>query len=138
MKKLFSLAVLAIFMAMPLASMAEGLQRMVLTLTDNTTQSFMLNDQPVVAFGETDLTVKSGETTYTVERALVKTFTFEEGTLEGIHQVGDIIGSANTVNRLYDLNGRLLQENNINTSSLPAGTYILQMAGQKTVKIQKR
>lgn len=136
MRKVFSAAVLALLAALPTTAMAEMAQQLVITLTDKTTQTFWLQDEPRVVFGTTDLTVTAGTTTYTVERAQVSTFTFSKAETEGIQHAGLI--TSTSVNRLYDLNGRLLQERDIDTSLLPAGTYILQTPGQKTVKITKQ
>lgn len=135
-RKAFSAALLTLLAALPLAALADTAQQLVITLTDQTTQTFWLYDEPRVVFGTTDLTVTAGTTTYNVERSQVSTFTFSKAETEGVHHAGLI--TSTSVNRLYDLNGRLLQERDIDTSLLPAGTYILQTPGQKTVKITKQ
>lgn len=135
-RKALSAAVLALLAALPTAALADTAQQLVITLTDKTTQTFWLQDEPRVVFGTTDLTVTAGTTTYNVERTQVSTFTFAKVDTEGIQHAGLI--TSTSVNRLYDLNGRLLQERDINTSLLPAGTYILQTPGRKTIKITKQ
>lgn len=135
MKNLLRTLILAIFAAAPLLVAAEANQQLVITLTNQTRQTFLLSSQPVVKFGTTDLTVQAGETTYSVERNQVKTFTFEEASTEGVHTVGAIIPSQGE-NAIYDMSGKLLQKGEVNVSTLPAGNYILKN-GQQSVKILK-
>lgn len=136
MKKLTLGFIFALFAAFPVSLMAENYQQLVLTLTDKTTQTFWLDDEPAVTFGATDLTVTTKSTTYTVARNQVNTFTFTEASAEGINLVGTITSTG--MNRLFDLNGRMLQEGEINTSNLPAGNYVLRTANGKSVKILKK
>lgn len=120
----------------PFAAMAEKATQLVLTLTDNSTQTFLLQDTPKMTFGTSDLTIVSAATTYTVERAEVKNFTFAEVDPDGIHAIGSITYTG--VSRIIDMQGRVVQEGNLNTNALPAGNYILQTSGQKAVKIMKK
>ncbi len=135
MKKILTLS---LFAAISMTSAwAESFMQLVVTLTDNTTQTFWLKDEPMVAFGATTFIVKAGETQYEAERKQLKTFTFVENAPEGVHSVGAIVPSTG-VNRLYDINGRLVQEGEINTTNLPAGQYILQAPGKQSIKILKK
>lgn len=135
MKNALRMALLSFIFALPFASMAETAQQLVVTLTDKSEQTFWLSEEPHVTFGTTDLTVAlTTGVTYTVERNQVSTFTFKTVETDGIHTPGCITTTAG-VNRLFDLNGKLLQEKEININGLPAGTYILQSPGKKTVKI---
>lgn len=135
MKKTFTLIVLALLMC-PFGAMAEKATQLVLTLTDNSTQTFLLQDKPKMTFGTTDLTIVSETTTYTIERAGVKNFTFAEVDPDGIHAVGTITYTG--VSRIIDMQGRVVQEGELNTNLLPAGNYVLQTSGKKTVKIVKK
>lgn len=136
MKKILRATLLMAMALLPLSSVAESATQLVLTLTNSTTETFWLSDRPIVTFGTTELTVTAGETVYTVERNLVSTFTFEEKEVEGVKVIGTIEGQG--THCLYDINGRLIQERDINTQNLPAGTYILKVGGQKAVKIVKK
>ena len=120
----------------PFAAMAEKATQLVVTLGDNSTQTFLLKENPKMTFGITDLTIVSETTTYTIERAEVKNFTFAEVDPDGIHAIGSITYTG--VSRIIDMQGRVVQEGNLNTNALPAGNYILQTSGQKAVKIMKK
>ena len=135
MKKALTLIVIAL-LTCPLGALAEKATQLVLTLTDNSTQTFLLQDTPKMTFGTSDLTIVSAATTYTVERAEVKNFTFAEVDPDGIHAIGSITYTG--VSRIIDMQGRVVQEGNLNTNALPAGNYILQTSGQKAVKIMKK
>lgn len=120
----------------PFAAMAEKATQLVVTLSDNSTQTFLLKENPKMTFGATDLTIVSETTTYTIERAEVKNFTFAEVDPEGIRTIGTITYTG--VSRIYDMQGRVVQEGELNTELLPAGNYVLQTDGKKAVKIVKR
>lgn len=127
---------LAVVMALPLGAYAEVAQQLVLTLTDKSTQTFWLKDEPKIVFGATDLTITAGEVTFQVERSQVKTFTFNEAETEGVNVIGTI--TSNVPSAIYDLNGRLVQQGELNVNLLPPGHYVLQAPGQKAVKILKK
>lgn len=135
MRKLIFTLLLVAFTATPVTTLAETVQQLVITLMDKSTQTFWLTDEPIVTFENGELTVTTQYTTYTVERKQLKSFTFSEADAAGIHQL--TVVESNVSNRLYDLQGHLLQEGKIDTKNLPAGTYILQTPGKKTMKITR-
>lgn len=135
MKKNLSLLVLALLSLIPCGARAEMATQLIVTLSDNSTQTFLLSEKPKVTFGTTDLTITSSAATYTAERTDVQSFTFKEIDVEGIQQTETLTGTG--ISRLYNLAGQMLQEGTLNLQNLPAGNYVIKTEGQKAIKVTK-
>ena len=150
MRKLL-LSLLAVFCSM-IAKAEE--KSLIITLSDNTTQTFVLSTLPQITMANNKMTILAGATTAEYDLYKIKTFTFSGTTSIGnIEDNSDIktegnriiIEGTNANVRVFSIDGKPATIKTINTSnstvidisSLNSGVYIIK-ANDKTVKISKQ
>ena len=127
---------------------------LIITLSDNTTQTFVLSTLPQITMANNKMTILAGATTAEYDLYKIKTFTFSGTTSIGnIEDNSDIktegnriiIEGTNANVRIFSIDGKPATIKTINTSnstvidisSLNSGVYIIK-ANDKTVKISKQ
>jgi hypothetical protein len=143
---------LFLFLFLPLLSHAADKSSLVITFSDNTTQTVALSTLPDIWMKDDKMTVKTSETTLEYPLYTVKTFTF--GNATGIKAVktteyqltGDalILPDESAAVRVYTLDGKAVScpvehgysQTVVSLTSLQPGAYIIQ-AGGRSVKIMR-
>ena len=143
---------LFLFLFLPLLSHAADKSSLVITFSDNTTQTVALSTLPDIWMKDDKMTVKTSETTLEYPLYTVKTFTF--GNATGINAVksdgysisGDalILPDESAAVRVYTLDGKAVScpvehgnsQTVVSLTSLQPGAYIIQ-AGGRSVKIMR-
>ena len=150
MRKLL-LSLLAVFCSM-IAKAEE--KSLIITLSDNTTQTFVLSTLPQITMANNKMTILAGATTAEYDLYKIKTFIFSGTT--SIRNIEDnseiktegnkiIIEGTNANVRIFSIDGKSTTIKTTNTSnstvidisSLNSGVYIIK-ANDKTVKIKKQ
>lgn len=144
MKKL--LLMLTAFLAMGFMHGKAEVQ-LKLSLTDGTSRTFLLSENPVVTFPENQLKVTTPELTFSCDRAEVQSVTFGSPSSVTDHLVsagkfsylnGVIVCEGSSI-EVYDLSGRMCTtaRDSLSTDSLRPGMYIVR-TNQLVVKIIKK
>ncbi len=127
---------------------------LIITLSDNTTQTFVLSTLPQITMANNKMTILAGATTAEYDLYKIKTFIFSGTT--NIRNIEDnseikkegnkiIIEGTNANVRIFSIDGKSTTIKTTNTSnstvidisSLNSGVYIIK-ANDKTVKISKQ
>lgn len=127
---------------------------LIITFSDNTTQTFVLSSSPQISMANDKMTVTTNSTTAEYDLYKVKTFTFS-GTTDiqniedktSIRTEGDkiIIPEVNARIRIFAIDGKSISitpiqingQTIISLYTLPTGIYIINING-KSVKISKQ
>lgn len=147
---------LAALLFLPLASMAQS--QLAVKLADETLVRFLLTDKPVITFEGEQLLIKSDAAEASYARADVAEFYFEAaGTGIGQATANSLnvsylnnetlcVEGSNEALKLYDLQGRMLRahlnqagnQQTLSLKGLPAGSYLVKISKQQTIKIFKK
>lgn len=127
---------------------------LMITFSDNTTQTFVLSALPQISMANDKMTITTASATAEYDLYKVKTFTF--GTSTGIQNIGTdvsfstqgdriIVSGTDAQVRLFAIDGKAVSATPVRTdghtvislSELPKGIYIINVNG-KSVKISKQ
>jgi hypothetical protein len=117
---------------------ATGYNNLVVTLDDSSVVNVTLSDNLQTTFSTTEMVFNDGDKTVTVERAKVKTLSFNFSKTSGITLVNDGLGTLEnlpegSVISVYTVDGRLVKSvvasGNAVLPALPAGTYVISVNG---------